>query len=359
MTMENSVFDNELLETLLNMEEGSTLDFKQEQYVFEKATDRDKSELLKDILAFANTHRYRTAYILVGVKEVKGGKSIIVGVDGHLDDASLHQFVSFKTNRPAAFSYFPFEVKGATIGVLSLPIQRRPVYLLSKYGKLDANVVYVRNGSSTKPATPDEIADMGRTNLPRLAEWSIHRLRNLAKNAIITTAEQWQSNPAQIQEFDPDPMTPDYTEARDWVLEKLRKRNSTVAGYPKGMDSYDSLRWVLGHFEELGNFCSQTMRMIGPALIESGALMRAIVEMESTIDFEKRVWDEFLSRKNDEMAPLPGEANYNLLTVAARTVRFVDVLDDEEHYGDLEIAAFRPNLQPVFLRSNEWGSWRR
>ena len=37
------------------MEEGPTLDFKREQYRFDKASDEDKSELLKDILAFANT----------------------------------------------------------------------------------------------------------------------------------------------------------------------------------------------------------------------------------------------------------------------------------------------------------------
>ena len=46
--------DSNLLERLLHEEEGSALDFKQDQYAFE-GTDKDvKGELLKDILAFAN-----------------------------------------------------------------------------------------------------------------------------------------------------------------------------------------------------------------------------------------------------------------------------------------------------------------
>lgn len=47
----------ELFEQLLYEEENSTLDFKKEQYRFAKATEDEKSELLKDILGFANAWR--------------------------------------------------------------------------------------------------------------------------------------------------------------------------------------------------------------------------------------------------------------------------------------------------------------
>ena len=129
-------FDCEVLESLLNMEEGPTLDFKRTQYRFDKASDEDKSELLKDILAFVNTQRYRTAYILVGVEELKGGRSKVVGVDNHLEDANLHQFFSNKTNRPVEFSYFPYQAEGVDIGVLNIPIQDRPVYIRKKFGRV-------------------------------------------------------------------------------------------------------------------------------------------------------------------------------------------------------------------------------
>ncbi|CAN5374670.1 MAG: AlbA family DNA-binding domain-containing protein [Pyrinomonadaceae bacterium] len=64
-----------LMEKLLNEDESSALDFKRDQYPFEKASDEQKSEFLKDILAFANAWRRTDAYILVGVEDVKGGRS--------------------------------------------------------------------------------------------------------------------------------------------------------------------------------------------------------------------------------------------------------------------------------------------
>ena len=359
MTMQDASFNNEILESLLVMDEGPTLDFKRGQYPFEKETAEVKSELLKDILAMVNTHRYRTAYILVGVEEVRGGRSNVVGVDRHWEDASLHQFVNWKTNRPAAFSYFPFNSDGKSIGVFSIPIQRRPVYLLAKCGKLNPKTVYVRDGSSTREATPDEIADMGRTNPPRLVEWSIDRLRNMARGAVETTAEQWLGHPGRKHEYDLIPDHLGYTEARACILLIVGKRHLDEAEFPTGIDSYGSLHWVFRSFERLSEYCTQTIRTIGPSLIESGALMRAIVEIESSINFEKRVWDEFWLRKGDELTPLPGQANYNLLSLAVKAVRFVDVLEDEDHYGDPDYDSWNRFPQITFWRSPEWGEWRR
>ena len=153
--------DKNTLEQLLHEEEGSALDFKRDQYPFEGADDKAKSELLKDILAFANAWRRATAYILIGVDEVRGGRSNVVGVGTHLDDAKLHQFVNSKTQRSIEFSYQPFRTENVEIGVIEIPIQERPFYLKKKFGKLDENVVYKRDSSSTAIATLDEIARMG------------------------------------------------------------------------------------------------------------------------------------------------------------------------------------------------------
>lgn len=359
MTMQGPPFNGEMLEALLNMDEGPTLDFKREQYPFEKETAEAKGELLKDILAMVNTHRYRTAYILVGVEEVRGGRSVVSGVDQHWEDASLHQFVNSKTNRPAGFSYFPFRSDGKSIGVFSIPIQRRPVYLLVNSGKVTRNTVYVRDGSSTREATPDEIADMGRTNPPRLVEWSIARLRSMARGAVETTAEQWLGHPGRKHEYDLIPNQLSYTEARDCILQIVGKRHLDEAEFPTGVDSYDSLHWVFRSFERLSEYCTQTIRTIGPALIESGALMRALVEIENSINFEKSVWDEFRLRVDDQLAPLPGQANYNLLSLAVKAIRFVDVLDDEDHYGDPDYDSWNRFPQITFWRSPKWGEWRR
>ena len=72
---------NELFEDLLTKEEGMMIDFKKEQYRFVKASDDEKSELLKDILGFANAWRRSKTYILIGVEEVRGGKSNVIGID--------------------------------------------------------------------------------------------------------------------------------------------------------------------------------------------------------------------------------------------------------------------------------------
>lgn len=71
----------EFFESLLYSSESDTLDFKLCQYHFD---DKEKkAEFLKDILAFANSWRKTDAYILIGVKDVPGGKSEVVGEESH------------------------------------------------------------------------------------------------------------------------------------------------------------------------------------------------------------------------------------------------------------------------------------
>ena len=154
-----------LMEHLLHEEEGVTLDFKREQYRFERADNEAKSELLKDIIAFANAWRRSTAYILLGVEEIKGSRSKVVGIATSLDDASLQQFVKSKTQRPVEFSYRTFHFEGVDVGVIEIPVQERPIYLTKDFGKLKKDTVYLRRGSSTDIATPDEIARMGSADV--------------------------------------------------------------------------------------------------------------------------------------------------------------------------------------------------
>lgn len=145
---------------LLWQSESDTLDFKRDQYPFDGAIDEQRSELVKDILAFANAWRSTPAHLLIGVEEVKHGRSIPVGTE-HLTNRSLQTFVNSKVNRPITFSYDAYEIEGKSIGVLEIPIQDRPLYLVKKYGRLDANMVYIRRGDTTDIAAPDEIAQMG------------------------------------------------------------------------------------------------------------------------------------------------------------------------------------------------------
>lgn len=166
----------ELIEELLNEEESATLDFKSEQYPFIKATDDEKGELLKDILAFANAWRRTDAYILVGVEDIKGGRGKVVGIKSDFDDASIQQFVNSKTNRNIEFSYKTISVEGINIGVFHIPLQERPFYLKKDFGKVKGNTVYIRRGSSTGEADIDEIAKMGGSKFDKYQDVSTPKL---------------------------------------------------------------------------------------------------------------------------------------------------------------------------------------
>jgi hypothetical protein len=153
--------DTALIDILLYGEEGIDLDFKRDQYNFTKASDEEKGELLKDILAFANSWRRSDAFILIGVKEVKGGKSEVVGISEKLDDAQIQQFVNSKIQKPVTFSYRNLDFGNKHIGVIHIPIQTRPFYLKRNYGNLNKETVYIKRGSSTDVAKLDEISKMG------------------------------------------------------------------------------------------------------------------------------------------------------------------------------------------------------
>jgi len=156
-------FSASLLEHLLHEEEGVALDFKSEQYRFVGASDEEKAELLKDVLAFANSWRRVDAYIVVGVDEVKGGRGLVTGVASHIDDAQLQQFVNSKVQRPIQFSYRPVRIDDKDAAIIHVPVQERPFYLKNNFGGLTAATVYIRRGSSTDIAKPDEIAEMGKS----------------------------------------------------------------------------------------------------------------------------------------------------------------------------------------------------
>lgn len=150
-----------LLSMLRYKSEGTDIDFKSAQYRFTNGSENDKSELLKDILAIANSWRDGTGYILLGFKEQRPNPAEVVGIHETIDDSRIQQFVNSKVKPKLTFSYEEHLYEGKTIGIISIPKQKRPFYLTSPYGKLKSNVVYVRRGSSTDEAEPVETIAMG------------------------------------------------------------------------------------------------------------------------------------------------------------------------------------------------------
>lgn len=155
--------DELLIETLLYKGEGPTLDYKVQQYPHDGASPEAKGELLKDILAFANAWRQEDAYILIGINN----SGELIGLDKDLDDSRLQQFINGKTNAPVHFSYRSLTYQGILLGLYTIALQERAIYAKQPYGKVSADTVYVRRGSSTAIAKPEEIAKMGADRLEK------------------------------------------------------------------------------------------------------------------------------------------------------------------------------------------------
>ena len=240
-----------LVESLLNQEEGITLDFKQKQYPFHTTSqthtkEEFRSELVKDLLAFANTRRDSSAYILIGVQEVKGGRSNVTGIGQHLLDNVLHDFMNKITQRSVEFSYSPYHFDGVDIGVIEIPVQEGLFYLKTPYGKLRESTVYIRDGSSTRIATPDEIKELSSPKPPLLVvNWV-----DTASNKIVSSPhlthplvlypplqpDEIQSNPPQARSAW-DFMQPQYNKnyPEDLIIHTFYKN----AFIPIGMQIYN------------------------------------------------------------------------------------------------------------------------
>jgi len=163
------------VEELLYEDESSVLDFKEDQYPFGNATNEQRGELIKDVIALANSWgRADTRYILIGVREVVTGKSEVKGVNDHLPEHALQQLINSRTNRVVELSYHAVPIAGKSVGVIAIPRQQRPTFLNKAYGDLEAEVVYVRRGSSTAKAKPDEIAKMGKHESRREASLEVN-----------------------------------------------------------------------------------------------------------------------------------------------------------------------------------------
>ena len=160
---ENPTVNATELTALLHRSESETLDFKSKQYLFALASDPEKSELLKDIVAMANAWKSSDGYILIGVEEENERATGICGADTTLGDSDVQQFVNSKTNRPISFRIEVFHHQNANLTIIHIDKkQRRPIYLLKNFGTLKKEVVYIRRGTSTDEAAPDEVAEMGK-----------------------------------------------------------------------------------------------------------------------------------------------------------------------------------------------------
>ena len=328
--------DLELLEQLLHEPESQSLDFKQAQYRFAGASVPEKSELLKDVLAFANSWRRTSAYILIGVQEVKGGRGQVIGIDDHIEDASLQQFINSKTQRPVELSYEVVQLEGVKIGVIEIPIQERPFYAKATYGKVKSDIVYIRAGSSTREATPEDLVQMG-------AQQSVEAVPRLLLSWADAGERRLLSSP--------------YSADRVLLHPRLSSNTFDFAVRPRPFPDIFSFRVNSNYSKDLIEYCFQQALCVelGLALYNESRSPAKRVRFVGSIPGSAVEMPEYL-------APLP-EREYDLVSRTAGLMlptgdevepvvqRFRDRWEISVDFGDVRPRETVFTHSPIYLRS--------
>lgn len=280
--------NGDLIDKLLYEDEGTILDFKRDPYPFEGATDDQKSELLKDVIAFANAWRRIDAYILIGIQEVKGGRSNVVGITDHVDEAKIQQFVNSKTNKPVDFSYHAFTFEGKQIGIVKIPIQDRPIFLVKDYGKLKRDIVYLRRGSSTDIANPDEIARMGAAAISTIPV-PIADLQFAHPESLLISGTKLELESRNI-------LIPDETDISETEVVS-RATDMSFTNSP-------SYKLLARYFAEIAKLSPVRLALknIGPILLNNARLELNVAKQEG-----------FLISRSKSLIRLPGKININFI----------------------------------------------
>lgn len=149
----------EKLSQLISSPESSTLDFKSRMYNFDNdQNSKQIGSFVKDILAFTNTIRSESAFIIIGVEEIEDFKKNIIGIDKIIDDAILQEKIKNKVYPMPRFSFYTMKFDDKNIGILEFPVfnYSLPVAATQKLKGIELGQVYHRKGSSNSPATSIE-----------------------------------------------------------------------------------------------------------------------------------------------------------------------------------------------------------
>lgn len=136
--------------------EGSTLDYKKEEYPLGKHAKRN--EILKDISALANHHSDEDKYIIIGIKEENGVAKDFYEIENLTDEASYQKFVSEYIEPKINFEYKSYDYKGIKLAYFKIFKNKMRPYLFKKNvqntvtSKTDFKIGdgFIKVGSSSK-----------------------------------------------------------------------------------------------------------------------------------------------------------------------------------------------------------------
>ena len=193
------------LTELLKYSEADICDFKDRIYHIED--EGSKISFLKDILSMANTIRYESAYIIIGVRQ-KDGHNEFFDVDPNIDENNFISFIKGSVGPEyPEFTYYTLKYKKHNIGVFEIGISKYGPFISKKsYGdKVKAGQVYYRYGSvnsEADEAKAQEITrwmNVGKNDNFKLVSKQLE-LENQEKfNYILLIGEDYQFSKQQLE----------------------------------------------------------------------------------------------------------------------------------------------------------------
>jgi hypothetical protein len=136
-----------LINLIENGFECDYLDFKENSY-----SPKNKFELIKDIMAMANSKHDGDKYIITGIKEKAFEENKIAGIDinEHIDSAHYHDLILKNIEPDIHFDYFHLQYKDKWLGIFKIYNNaNRPYMLKKKYGGYREGYCVIRKGSHT------------------------------------------------------------------------------------------------------------------------------------------------------------------------------------------------------------------
>lgn len=146
----------EKLSQLINSHESSILDFKSRMYDFDNDENGKRiGSYVKDVIAFTNTIRTESSFILVGIEEKVSSENIVVGIDEIIDEGILQDKIKDKVYPLPNFSFHTAKIEGKIIGIFEFPVFKfsQPVVSTVKLKGVEVGQIYHRKGSTNSLAT--------------------------------------------------------------------------------------------------------------------------------------------------------------------------------------------------------------
>lgn len=157
-------FEDEVKEMIDCHQEGDYLDFKEYDYKRE-----NKEELVKDMVALANSHSIRNKYIIIGAVEENNVCTELREIDTKQirDEAEFQQIINTYIYENLIVNYKVLNIDGKNILVIQIPVSNnsnRPFMVKKQIGKLKENEIYIRKGSTTSIANKKDLEYMFKEN---------------------------------------------------------------------------------------------------------------------------------------------------------------------------------------------------